>query len=63
LVDIRPEYPGRDYSLFGEIKLRSFNVVLSFLTQGISEHPEFDVAPDLAPGRSGGIPGGSWRSK
>jgi hypothetical protein len=46
LVDIRPGLPGGDYSLFGGIKLRSFNMVLSFLSEGISETPEFDVSPD-----------------
>jgi hypothetical protein len=46
LVDIRPGFPGGDYPLFGGIKLRSLNVVLSFLAKGISETPEFDVSPD-----------------
>ncbi|MDH4267031.1 MAG: hypothetical protein OEW45_15475 [Deltaproteobacteria bacterium] len=46
LVDIRPGFPGGDYPLFGGIKLRSLNVVLSFLAEGINETPEFDVSPD-----------------
>jgi hypothetical protein len=46
LVDIRTGFPGGDYPLFGAIKLRSFNVLLSFLAEGISETPEFDVSPD-----------------
>jgi hypothetical protein len=46
LVDIRPGFPGGDYPLFGAIKLRSLNAVLSFLAKGISDKPEFDVAPD-----------------
>jgi hypothetical protein len=50
LLDIRPGFPGGDYPLFGAIKLRSLNVVLSFLAEGISEHPEFDVAPDPCTG-------------
>jgi hypothetical protein len=45
-VDIRPGFPGGDYPLFGAIKLRSLNAVLSFLAKGISDKPEFDVAPD-----------------
>jgi hypothetical protein len=46
LVDVRPGFPGGDYPLFGAIKLRSLNAVLSFLARGISDKPEFDVAPD-----------------
>ena len=46
LVDIRPGFPGGDYPFFGAIKLRSLNVVLSFLAEGISATPEFDVTPD-----------------
>jgi hypothetical protein len=45
-VDVRPGYPGGDYPLFGAIKLRSLNAVLSFLAEGISDKPEFDVAPN-----------------
>jgi hypothetical protein len=50
LVDIRPGFPGGDYPLFGAIKLRSLNAVLRFLAQGICDHPEFDVSPDLCTG-------------
>jgi hypothetical protein len=46
LLDIRPGFPGGDYPLFGAIKLRSLNVVLSFLAEGISNTKEFDVSPD-----------------
>ncbi len=46
LVDVRPGLPGGEYPLFGGIKLRSLNAVLSFLAEGISDKPEFDVAPD-----------------
>lgn len=46
LVDIRPNYPGGDYSWHGQIKLRSFNAMLEFLARGIEAEPEFDVPPD-----------------
>ena len=46
LVDIRKGYPGGDFPMFGEIKLRSFKAVLSFIGQGISEDQEFHVDPD-----------------
>lgn len=46
LVDIRPNYPGGDYSWHGQIKLRSFNAMLEFLARGIEAEPEFDVSPD-----------------
>jgi len=46
LVDIRKGYPGGDFPMFGEIKLRSFKAILGFIGQGISEYPEFHVEPD-----------------
>lgn len=46
LVDIRPDHPGGDFPMFGEIKLRSFKTILRFIGQGIVEEPEFDVDPD-----------------
>ena len=46
LVNIRKGYPGGDFPVFGEIKLRSFKAVLSFIGQGISEDTEFHVDPD-----------------
>lgn len=46
LVDIRPSHAGGDFPLFGAIKLRSLNMVLSFVAAGISRLPEFDVARD-----------------
>ena len=46
LIDIRPGHPGGDFPMFGEIKLRSFKVILGFIGRGITEEPEFDVTPD-----------------
>jgi hypothetical protein len=46
LVDIRPEFPGGDYPLFGSIKLRSFNEIIEFIAAGIERNPEFNVDPD-----------------
>ena len=46
LVDIRPGHPGGDFPLFGAIKLRSLNVIITFLAAGISRSPEYDVAKD-----------------
>jgi hypothetical protein len=53
LIDIRPEYPGGDFPIFGGIKLRSLYGIMDFLADGIEESPEFDVEPDP---RSGLIP-------
>lgn len=46
LVDIDPARPGGDFPLFGGIKLRSLNVMLSFIAAGIDKAPEYDVAKD-----------------
>jgi len=46
LVDIRPEYPGGDFPIFGSIKLRSLYGIIDFLADGIESSPEFDVEPD-----------------
>ena len=46
LVDIRPDHPGGDFPLFGQIKLRSFKAILEFIGRGIAEEPEFHVDPD-----------------
>ncbi len=46
LVDIRPEFPGGDYPIFGSIKLRSFNEIIEFIAAGIERNPELDVDPD-----------------
>ena len=46
LVDIRKDYPGGDFPMFGEIKLRSFKAILGFIGRGIAQDQEFPVAPD-----------------
>jgi hypothetical protein len=46
LVDIRPEYPGGDFPIFGCVKLRSLNGIIDFLAESIENSPEFDVEPD-----------------
>lgn len=46
LVDIRPGFPGGEYPVHGQLRLRSFHEVLAFLGRGIEEEPEYDVAPD-----------------
>ena len=46
LVDIRPDHPGGDFPMFGQIKLRSFKAILEFIGRGITEEPEFHVGPD-----------------
>jgi len=50
LVDIRPEYPGGDFPIFGCVKLRSLNGIIDFLAEGIENSPEFDVEPDTRTG-------------
>ncbi len=46
LVDIRPGFYGGDYPWHGQIKLRSFNAILGFVSRGMEEEPEFEVEPD-----------------
>ncbi len=46
LVDIRPEFPGGDYPIFGSIKLRSFNEIIEFIATGIERTPDLDVDPN-----------------
>ena len=46
LVDIRPDHPGGDFPMFGEMKLRSFKAILGFIGRRITEEPEFHVDPD-----------------
>lgn len=53
LVDIRKNSPSDDrdnFSMFGQIKLRSFKAILEFIGRGIDEEPEFDVDPDQRTG-------------
>lgn len=53
LVDIRPDHPGGDFPLFGAMKLRSLNMMLTFIAAGISKSPEFQVAKDPRTGDVG----------
>lgn len=46
LVDIRPDHPGGDFPMSGQIKLRSFKAILEFIGRGITENQEFHVDPD-----------------
>lgn len=47
-LDIRSGYIGGEYPLHGRLRLRSFHEILTFIGRGISEEPEFDVAPNPA---------------
>jgi hypothetical protein len=53
LVDIRPDHPGGDFPLFGALKLRSLNMILSFVAADHGGSQEFDVAKDPRTGDSG----------
>ena len=44
MVDIRPGYPGGEWSIHGFFRLRSFHNVLNFIGDSISDDPEYDVA-------------------
>ena len=49
LVDIRKDYPGGKFPLFGAIKLRSFFHILHFLSAGVGDGQKdlgLDIAPD-----------------
>lgn len=46
LIDVRPGHPGGDFPVFGALKLRSLNAILTFVASGIEKAPEFDVEPD-----------------
>jgi predicted Rdx family selenoprotein len=46
LVDIRPEYPGGKFPVFGALKLRSLFAMLDFAGKSIRLFPEFAVDPD-----------------
>jgi hypothetical protein len=56
LVDIRPSHPGGDLPLFGALKLRSFNTILSFVAADHGGHSEYDVTKDPRTGDSGPNP-------
>jgi hypothetical protein len=46
LIDIRPGHPGGNFPIHGQVRLRSFHEVLSFIGRGMFEEPEYDVPPD-----------------
>lgn len=46
LVDIRPGYPGGEFPLQGDFRLRSFHAILNFLGRTMEEEPEYHVDPD-----------------
>lgn len=50
LVDIRPGYPGGEYSMQGSFRLRSFHAILNFLGRTIKSEPEYHVEPDSRTG-------------
>jgi hypothetical protein len=56
LVDVRPGHPGGDLPLFGALKLRSFNRMLSFVAEDHGASREYDVSKDPRTGDSGPNP-------
>jgi hypothetical protein len=56
LVDIHPDHPGGDLPLFGALKLRSFNMILSFVAADHGGSREYDVTKDPRTGDSGPNP-------
>lgn len=49
LMDIRPEYPGGEFPLFGALKLRSFFGILRAVGQGVGsdqDSSKLDITPD-----------------
>jgi hypothetical protein len=56
LVDIHPGHPGGDLPLFGALKLRSFNMILSFVAADHGGSREYDVTKDPRTGDSGPNP-------
>ena len=53
LVDIRPSHPGGDLPLFGALKLRSLNMILSFVAADHGGSREYDVTKEPRTGDSG----------
>jgi hypothetical protein len=56
LVDIRPGHPGGDWPVFGALKLRSLNMILSFVAANHGASREFAVPKDPRTGDSGPNP-------
>ena len=53
LVDIRPSHPGGDLPLFGALKLRSLNMILSFVAADHGGSREYGVTKDPRTSDSG----------
>tara|TARA_R110002073_G_scaffold313359_1_gene485209 strand:+ start:201 stop:593 length:393 start_codon:yes stop_codon:yes gene_type:complete len=45
-VDIRSEFPGGEYPIQGNFRLRSFHSIIDFLGRGIHEESEYHVDKD-----------------
>ncbi|RPI21638.1 MAG: hypothetical protein EHM61_24265 [Acidobacteria bacterium] len=56
LVDIHPDHPGGDFPLLGALKLRSLNVIASFVAADHGGSQEFNVTKDPRTGASGPNP-------
>jgi hypothetical protein len=53
LIDIRPDHAGGDLPIFGAIKLRSFNMILTFVAAEHGGSREYEVTSDPRTGDSG----------
>jgi hypothetical protein len=56
LIDIHPSHPGGDFPLFGALKLRSLNRILTFVAADHGGSGEYDVSRDPRTGDSGPNP-------
>jgi hypothetical protein len=56
LVDIHPSHPGGNFPLFGAVKLRSLNMILSSVAADHGGSREYDVTKDSRTGDSGPNP-------
>jgi hypothetical protein len=56
LIDIHPGHPGGDLPLFGALKLRSLNRILSFVAADHGASGEYDVTKDPRTGDGGPNP-------
>ena len=45
-LDIRPGYPGGEWPIRGDFRLRSFRAILAAVGLSLNEEAEYDVAPD-----------------
>lgn len=45
VVDIRSGYPGGEFPIHGQFRLRSFANIIDFLGHALGDEPEFDVTP------------------